>query len=643
MRWGSAEQTLDRWARARPEARVLSVDVFDTVLRRRVGPDAVVVESVRRLCEATGLDASDVLAHRRAWRRRHDTAPTREREWRLAEWLDALALEVGRDSGVVRRAGLAAEARVERETTTPDPEVVSLVRVARRRGWRVVGISDTWHDREAVEALLAHHGVEVDRVFSSATSDASKRDGSLFVPVEAALGVTAAQVIHIGDNWKADLVRPLLAGWGARWRPRDGGPVIRGCADAPRRALAAGRSAHPDPLVRVGADLLAPLVLAHAVVARTREARSGAAVPVYLARDMAAFVDARRAIEARLGGPEPAYLRISRRAVSLAHPDDLLGGATGVAGRVGKGTVGGLMGGFDLDPALRADLLDVAGLTAESIWTDEARRGFAAACAARRDVLAAARDAQSRRLAGWVCRHVGDARRIAVYDTGWAGTAQDAIAASCAGLEHIDGVYLGVNGLGRPSTSRSSKIGLLWDDPAGCAPRSAWVRTAGCIRLVEVLLREPVPSVRRLVERPDGTVDVERTSGTDLTPAALDAAQRLASGVNRGVADRLDGVVAALRVDAAPDIGAWIDAVDRCFTRLLAAPPRAFARAMLALPYEEGGTVESTSSLDVDGWRHGTTWWPGVLAARGVGAAAWLAEPAAAVVARARQAKERAG
>lgn len=643
MRWGTAERTLDRWQRVRPDARVLSVDVFDTALRRRVAPDRVVDASADALAAALGVDAVTVRAHRRRWRAAHDDRPRGEREWSLRRWLRVFAADEGLDADAVEARGLAVEAAIERETTSPDPEILALIRAARRRGWQVVAVSDTWHETEQLSALLTHHGVEVDAVFSSASLGHAKRDGAIFGPVERALGVASSAIVHVGDNWKGDLVRPALAGWRPHWRPFDGGPVVRGCADATRRALAAGRCRDADPLVRIGHELLAPMMLAHAVVARSIEARSGADVAVYLARDMAGFCEVRRAIDARVGEAAPVtYLRVSRRAVSLAHPGALLERAAGVAGRVGKSTVGGLLGGFDLGEALRLRLLDRAGLAPTDPWSDRARSAFAAACDAERVAIARARSVQADRLRAWLAQHVGSAQRVAMHDTGWAGTAQDAMAASDP-TRAFDGIYLGVNGQGCASSARSTKRGLLWDDPAGLAPRSPWVRSAGCIRLVEVLLREPVPSVRRLVDAADGGVTVERTRGGDLTPGAVDAAQRLQRGLRAGVEARLDGVAASLRHGPTDAVDAWLDAVDRCFTAMLARPSAAFARAMLALPYEEGGTVESTSSLDVGGWRDGTTWWPGVLAARGVGAAAWLAEPAAAAVARVLQAKEQRG
>ena len=67
--------------------------------------------------------------------------------------------------------------------------------------------------------------------------------------------------------------------------------------------------------------------------------------------------------------------------------------------------------------------------------------------------------------------------------------------------------------------------------------------------------------------------------------------------------------------------------------RVTTAPPPAFARAILALEYGEGGTVESTTSMTWRGVGTGTTWVPGALAAQGAGVVSRLAEPLVAVAA----------
>src|SRR5690606_30154273 len=76
-------------------------------------------------------------------------------------------------------------------------------------------------------------------------------------------------------------------------------------------------------LERVGRELLAPLLAAFTLVARRRFAEDCVERVLFLARD-AHLMHAAWAALVGDDGPPAAYVRLSRRAIALAHPDDLL-------------------------------------------------------------------------------------------------------------------------------------------------------------------------------------------------------------------------------------------------------------------------------------------------------------------------------
>lgn len=617
-------------AEARPWIRVLSLDVFDTLLVRTLDARTVEQAAARSLARRLGVDAAVITAHRDAFRIAAKRRRRGEQEWTVTEWLGTLADTLQRPPAEVVALGLEAEFDAERRWTTLDVEAREIVNAARDRHWQTVAVSDTWHDEPFVEALLAAHGIAVDRVFTSASRGAGKYDGGLFAIVEAALGADPRTVAHIGDHPKSDWVRPSCAGWLGRWRPRPSS--VLGLESSVAHALRAPGSTDPDPLVATSHDLLAPIVLAHALAVRAQSASDRVDAVGYLARDGWLFERAVRALEqAGVAMPANATLRLSRRALTLAHPGRLLERPEGVAGKVGKRTLGERIGAFDLPEDTVAAIFDAAGVGPSDVATDATLQAFAAGCAANAGAIEEARRAQRDRLARFLAQHFGGARHIALVDTGWAGTVQDAVASAWSAEGRVSGWYLGVNGLGAPSTAQSTKEGWCWDVPRGRSAGSPWERSAGVIRCWEVLLREPVPSVARLVESATG-VAVEPTGGVDITPEARAAAARIAAGVDAGIRARLDGAVALVAADGV-DAEACRALVAACATSLTTRPRAGFARALLAMTYGEGGTTESTTALGWAGLRTGTTWVPGALAAGGLGPVSVISEPLASVAA----------
>lgn len=620
-------------AEARPWIRVLSLDVFDTLLVRTLDSRTVERAAARTLASHLAVEADAITRHRDAYRRTAKQRPRGAQEWRVQDWLHALAESLQLPPAQVLAAGLDAEFDAEQRFTRPDPAAMEMVVAARARHWRVIAVSDTWHEEGFIERLLHAHGVAVDRVFSSASQGRGKYDGGLFRLVERALGADRRTIAHVGDHPKSDWVRASAAGWLARWRPQP--CAVLGLDTPVAHALRAAPSRDPDPLAAVAHDLLAPITLAHALAVRERASMARVDAVGYLARDSWLFERAVRALEhAGVAMPANLTLRLSRRALTLAHPGRLLERPDGVAGKVGKRTLGERVGAFDLPAETVAGIFDAAGVRPDHVASPEALAAFAAGCEAHADAIEAARAAQRALLARFLRQHFGDARHIALVDTGWAGTVQDAVASSWRPDGRVSGWYLGVNGLGMPDTAQSTKEGWCWDVPNGRRPGSPWERSAGVIRCWEVLLREPVPSVARLVEEGD-RVAIAPTSGLDITPQAAAAAARIAAGLDAGIAARVEGARALVSAGGV-DAEACRALVAACATALTTRPPSAFARAMLAMAYGEGGTTESTTALGWAGLRTGTTWYPGALAAGGLGRLSRVAEPLASVAATVR-------
>ncbi len=611
--------------------RVVSFDVFDTVLLRRFSADRVVALELRLFCDALAVfdapaDPAMVTAHRARWCAKMAESYRRgEAEWTVEEWGHALAEEVGLEPGLVVDAARSASLSSERLATLARCGAQDLLDSLSGEGVIVVATSDTWMPEDLLAKLLAEKGLRFDRVYASGSRGYSKRRGGLFAVVTEDLEVAPEQVLHVGDNWKGDWVRPRQAGWRSTLVSRDRAPVPspRVAALGPWsrhrhqvRDVAEALSAPPagEGLERIGHAHLAPLLCAFHLVQEQIFERRRVELAVYLARDAHLMARARELLDP--GGRPARYLRLSRRAISLAHPADLLGSGTGIAGRFGQRQVGQFLGAFAVPELWAAELLDDAGLDASSPLDPAGRLALRRALSRRSAEIGALRVEQRALIVDLLAAEgVAGRSGIGVVDTGWAGTTQDALRACLEPSSALTGVYLGVSAAGLSPVESSTKYGLLRDDYRPMPFANALDRAGGTLRVWDTVFREPHATVRQLSRGVDGRVSpvLDERTWPDARQAELTA--DLCRGVERGVRDRRAGVEAlAAFGEAIPLLAleAFSSSVSR---RLVAYPARREARALLALRYEEadGGRWDL-------GWgavRDRTAWYPGLVAAEG--------------------------
>ena len=200
----------------RDDVDVLSLDVFDTLLLRRVARpvDAFVVLGARLDALGTlprGVSAETFARLRRdaeLQARKHAADAGRGPEIALREIVAQLPPSLTR----VEPSLEEHELRVEHTLTFPDPAILALVRHAHAHGTRVVLVSDTYFSAAQIDYLLAGCLRDVPlTIFTSSDFGTGKGD-ALFEVVLDALDVEGARVVHAGDNDAADVDRPTQLG-----------------------------------------------------------------------------------------------------------------------------------------------------------------------------------------------------------------------------------------------------------------------------------------------------------------------------------------------------------------------------------------------------------------------------------------------
>ena len=214
---GLAERIEAHWA----AARVVSFDVFDTALVRKVRTPKDVFLFLYALppIQALELDSQRVARLREqaenvARQRAHAARGTAEVS--LADVYRVFLELVGAPGADdVIPALVEAEESAELAVAAAHPYFLELYRRAHRDGKQVWFVSDIYHGAEFLRRLLQHAGYDdpADLVTTSCDEGVSKGgEGRLFSRLLAARGVDAASVLHVGDHPTSDGTVPLALG-----------------------------------------------------------------------------------------------------------------------------------------------------------------------------------------------------------------------------------------------------------------------------------------------------------------------------------------------------------------------------------------------------------------------------------------------
>lgn len=323
---------------ARPASvRLLSLDVFDTLLFRACGSPRTVFDLVGQRAAAQGLLRRGVspLEFGELRQAAQDRCyATMGREPRLEEIYEALPAGIGPRDRLLR-----LEEEIESEVCYLNPSVASLVRECRERGVPVVLLSDMYLGESRVRRLLARAGFDslqdTARVIVSVDAGDYKRTGGLYARLaELYPDIPRDAMVHVGDNVDADVRAARAAGLRAvhydvvRYDP-DGTRAVERLAggdrlpelDTLRRLAAVFDDAGADDLAawhRLGAATVGPFVAALVDWALDQCEADGITLLAPLMREghmLAPML--RRAAEARGLAIEVRPLYVSRQAVAL--------------------------------------------------------------------------------------------------------------------------------------------------------------------------------------------------------------------------------------------------------------------------------------------------------------------------------------
>jgi FMN phosphatase YigB (HAD superfamily) len=464
---------------------LLTVDVWDTLLRRRCHPDGVKLHVCRYLLLQWG-DRLDPVC-RDPWillRLRQQAEKEIGDEKRIQgfddeyghlevyrRWLDLAGFEFGGQASVVLENLLIelerAEIGQEKHVSYVDPSIRETM--GRLSAKRTLFLSDFYMPTTAIQELLSHHGIDeiVSEGLVSCDVGYNKRSGRLYGHLKEHYGAPADVHVHIGDNPWSDIKAAREAGINAiHFQPTE--EHLRRLAreadfhdrqEALRKTIEAlSHQALPPNVGRRDYYQLgrkcSPLLVGFVLMAMERAVSDKVEALYFFTREGEFFLEIyRRLADADVLGfapPRAALLMVSRLATFAG---SLRTFSTTELMRLWNQysvqSMEALLKSLAMDPVEFA--ADAARLGLDLVapirypWQDSRVRAFFDDHDVRSRVerhLAAKREGL---LAYLASVGLGEgSRKIGIVDIGWRGTIQDNIAYALKDLEVV-GCYLGLN------------------------------------------------------------------------------------------------------------------------------------------------------------------------------------------------------
>ncbi len=512
---------------------LFSFDVFDTLIHRRVAPNAIIEAVGREVCDQLRqrncanfpdifISRSDAYLEAAAKLVGRDLDTDAHLDDLALPWVRKLA--GGAFDGDEELAAFFIEREIALEIGSIFPNLImrKLLQDLKQAGARVVLISDMYLGVKYVERILSAHGFEglYEQIFVSADVGKLKRTGRLFEHVIEEMKVKPDRIVHSGDNLISDGIKAHLAGINAlvirdrvmaKRYDRLEYDYVRQKSDRSWKGVCAAAFAQAAPGVvgspeeAYGLRVLGPIIVPFVQMVAERCKMYGIQHAYFLAREGLILKRIFQEIAPLTFNsdvqPNAQYLGVSRLSTFVAAMDENHYGLREIASALantGHLSLRNLFQPLHIEPEKLTAIAHDAGISDidAALPSNFLSWPPLAACLRHPDFKMIVKERASQGRAGLIgyLNDMGffDFDRVAVVDVGWGAQIQENIAVAIEGLQdhpQIMGMYLGLN-----NVAHIRKTDQSWVDWALCDQGHAeWFGWAALefVFLFEVMTRAP--------------------------------------------------------------------------------------------------------------------------------------------------------
>lgn len=201
------------------QIRAVTFDFFDTLVWRLVGKPTDVFNEVATRLHGKGLLRPTVTPNDYEVLRRLGEMKTREKQHHKdPKWEDITIDDIYTQMQAVvsdPKAAVPIEFGAECDLCVLNPSMMSFVQHVLSRGLKIIVISDIYFSSEHLRGILRANQLNpeiFDAIYTSADEGVCKGSGHLFERVLKKTGLDASQILHLGDNFHADVLGARQAG-----------------------------------------------------------------------------------------------------------------------------------------------------------------------------------------------------------------------------------------------------------------------------------------------------------------------------------------------------------------------------------------------------------------------------------------------
>lgn len=190
------------------KAKVISFDIYDTILYRLISANDVfkIVEEIYNKSNTYVSNLAKIRIEAETIARKNIS---KGEEVSLDE-IYIKVREINKNINIKKMKEI--EINIEKQIVYVNEEIKDVMNFCAANNKKIIITSDMYLPYELITEILKTKNINYDRLYLSSSCGLKKSTGNIFKLISEELNVDYKDILHIGDNFKSDYIRPKLKG-----------------------------------------------------------------------------------------------------------------------------------------------------------------------------------------------------------------------------------------------------------------------------------------------------------------------------------------------------------------------------------------------------------------------------------------------